>query len=244
MARSKDGLTAYERDQQILQLLADDGVGTSIRDLVKRLGCAIDTVQRAITRLESGQLVEARPRSGNRSKANSIRLTELGRARAAALAGPPLTSTRIAAGAPVHVQEDEGSLRSLGEIIGRNAGDRVVRVTGSSMADAAVHDRDYLVVYWCPADTVNDGEMVVTGVVQTDISDATVKFWERTTSAVRLHPANAGGFDWKGDLYQVQEYPPEEVTGAWRIRWVICGHPPRVRLPSSDTVTVVRRHPG
>ncbi len=230
MTRSKDGLTPRERDNRILRLLAANDVGMSVRDLVERLGCANDTVQNALTRLESERLVKSRAKSGNRSKANSIRLTEAGYARAVALTGPSVAPTVVAAGPPVNLEEGGSSLRSLGEIIGRHLEDRVVRVAGSSMMDAAVHDGDYLVVYWCPSEDVHDGDMVVTEVSPIGIDEVTVKFWQRTATVVRLHPANTGGTDSHGRPYQVQEYRLQDVRGIWQIRWTICGHPPHVRL--------------
>jgi SOS-response transcriptional repressor LexA len=233
MTRSKDGLTPSQRDDRILQLLAASDAGMSVRDLVERLGCANDTVQNALARLESGRLVRTRAKSGNRSKANSIRLTESGHARAVALTGPPIASSGVAAGPPVLLEEGASPLTSLGEIIGRHLEDRVVRVTGSSMVEAAVHDGDYLVVYWCPPDDVRDGDMVVTEVSPSGIAEATVKLWQRTATAVRLHPANASGKDLRGRPYRIQEYRPEDVTGIWRIRWIICSHAPRVRMPGA-----------
>jgi SOS-response transcriptional repressor LexA len=234
MSRSKDGLTPSKRKDEVLlhlKSLQDKGhVGASIRQLAKAIGCSNEPAFNAVESLIGDGLVIKGSIVDKGRKGGVIRLTDAGRTRAALLASPQISEVEPAAGGPVHAEETGASRRSLSEVLWRHPKDIAARVRGSSMEAANIHDQDYVVVYSCPLRDLNTGDMVVASLVQGDIAEVTLKLWRRTPSGIELHPASAGGVNSQGRPHSVQEYQPDAVASALKVRWIICNHPHQTAL--------------
>jgi SOS-response transcriptional repressor LexA len=234
MPRSKDGLTPSERKDEVLRtlnLLEDNGhVGASIRQLAKGIGCSNEPAFDAVESLIADGLVTKGHIVDKRRKGGVIRLTEGGRTKAALLPSPRISEVEPAAGGPVYAEETGASRRSLSDVLWRHSEDIAVRVRGSSMEAANVHDQDYVVIYRCPLKDLNTGDMVVASLDQGDIAEVTLKLWRRTPSGIELHPASADGVDSQSRPHSVQEYQADVVASAWKVRWIICRHPHQTAL--------------
>ena len=104
---------------------------------------------------------------------------------------------RIAAGLPIEALEGQTSLAVPAALLG--PGDHyALEVAGDSMVEAGILDGDYALVR--RADTAHDGEIVVALI---DDSEATLKYFRKEGSMVRLDPANRA--------YDPQRYRPGQV---------------------------------
>ncbi len=91
---------------------------------------------------------------------------------------------RIAAGVPIEAMEGGSSLSVPAALLG--AGEHyALEVAGDSMVEAGILDGDFALIQ--RAETARDGQIVVALV---DESDATLKYFRREGSQVRLDPAN------------------------------------------------------
>jgi len=104
---------------------------------------------------------------------------------------------RIAAGVPIEALEGQNSLSVPAALLG--PGEHfALEVAGDSMVDAGILDGDYALIR--KADVARDGEIVVALI---DDSEATLKYFRREGTMIRLDPANRA--------YDPQRYRPNQV---------------------------------
>lgn len=112
---------------------------------------------------------------------------------------------RIAAGMPIEALEGQSMLAVPAALLG--SGEHyALEVSGDSMVEAGILDGDFALIR--KADTAREGEIVVALV---DDSEATLKYFRREGSMVRLDPANRA--------YQPQRYAPNQV----RVQGLLAG---------------------
>jgi repressor LexA len=110
---------------------------------------------------------------------------------------------RIAAGQPIEALEGQATLAVPAALLG--SGEHfALEVSGDSMVEAGILDGDYALVK--KADVAREGEIVVALV---DDAEATLKYFRREGSMVRLDPANRA--------YQPQRYAPNQVRVQGRL---------------------------
>ncbi len=104
---------------------------------------------------------------------------------------------RIAAGAPIEAVEGQNMLSVPAALLG--AGEHyALEVSGDSMVDAGILDGDYALIR--KADVAREGDIIVALV---DGSEATLKYFRKEGSMIRLDPANRA--------YEPQRYNPQQV---------------------------------
>ncbi|MFS0771369.1 transcriptional repressor LexA [Sphingomonas sp. 1P08PE] len=104
---------------------------------------------------------------------------------------------RIAAGVPIEAFEGSTMLSVPAALLGQ--GDHyALEVSGDSMVEAGILDGDYALVR--RTEVARDGEIVVALI---DEAEATLKFFRREGTMVRLDPANRS--------YDPQRYAPQQV---------------------------------
>ncbi len=104
---------------------------------------------------------------------------------------------RIAAGQPIEALQDQAILPVPAALLG--PGDHyALEVSGDSMVEAGILDGDYALVK--TADEAREGQIVVALI---DDHEATLKYYRREGSMVRLDPANRD--------YPPQRYRPGQV---------------------------------
>jgi repressor LexA len=104
---------------------------------------------------------------------------------------------RIAAGVPIEAFEGSTMLPVPAALLGQ--GDHyALEVAGDSMVEAGILDGDYALVR--RTEVARDGEIVVALI---DDSEATLKYFRREGTMVRLDPANRS--------YDPQRYAPQQV---------------------------------
>ncbi|KTT97399.1 LexA family transcriptional regulator [Sphingomonas yabuuchiae] len=104
---------------------------------------------------------------------------------------------RIAAGLPIEAFEGSSMLAVPAALLG--SGEHyALEVSGDSMVEAGILDGDYALIR--RTDVARDGQIVVALI---DESEATLKYFRREGSMVRLDPANRA--------YDPQRYAPAQV---------------------------------
>ncbi|HUD90001.1 transcriptional repressor LexA [Sphingobium sp.] len=104
---------------------------------------------------------------------------------------------RIAAGVPIEAMEGHNMLSVPAALLG--AGDHyALEVSGDSMMEAGILDGDFALIQ--RTDVAREGQIVVALI---DEAEATLKYFRREGSRVRLDPANAA--------YEPQIYDPRQV---------------------------------
>lgn len=104
---------------------------------------------------------------------------------------------RIAAGMPIEALEGQSTLSVPAALLG--GGEHyALEVSGDSMVEAGILDGDFALIR--RTETARDGEIVVALV---NDSDATLKYFRREGSMVRLDPANRA--------YDPQRYRPDQI---------------------------------
>jgi repressor LexA len=104
---------------------------------------------------------------------------------------------RIAAGVPIEAFEGHSMLSVPAALLG--SGEHyALEVSGDSMVDAGILDGDYALIR--RTDVARDGEIVVALI---DDTEATLKYFRREGTMVRLDPANRA--------YDPQRYDPRQV---------------------------------
>ncbi len=112
---------------------------------------------------------------------------------------------RIAAGMPIEALEGQATLAVPAALLG--AGEHyALEVSGDSMVEAGILDGDFALIR--KADTAREGEIIVALV---DDAEATLKYFRREGSMIRLDPANRA--------YQPQRYAPNQV----RVQGLLAG---------------------
>jgi repressor LexA len=104
---------------------------------------------------------------------------------------------RIAAGLPIEALEGQNTLSVPAALLGPGE-HYALEVSGDSMVEAGILDGDYALIR--RVDSAREGEIVVALV---DDSEATLKYFRREGSMVRLDPANRA--------YDPQRYQPGQV---------------------------------
>ncbi|QGP78357.1 transcriptional repressor LexA [Sphingobium sp. CAP-1] len=104
---------------------------------------------------------------------------------------------RIAAGVPIEAMEGQNMLSVPAALLG--AGDHyALEVSGDSMMEAGILDGDFALIQ--RTETAREGQIVVALI---DEAEATLKYFRREGSRVRLDPANAA--------YEPQIYDSRQV---------------------------------
>ncbi|MES2174714.1 MAG: transcriptional repressor LexA [Pseudomonadota bacterium] len=104
---------------------------------------------------------------------------------------------RIAAGVPIEAMEGQAMLSVPAALLG--AGDHyALEVSGDSMMEAGILDGDFALIQ--RTDVAREGQIVVALI---DEAEATLKYFRREGSRVRLDPANPA--------YEPQIYDPRQV---------------------------------
>jgi repressor LexA len=188
--------------------LAETGVSPSFEEMKDALDLKSKSgVHRLISALEERNFIRRLP---NRARALEIvRLPDAVKAGPKATkpkATPPVPANdvrelplhgRIAAGLPIEALEGQPSLSVPAALLG--PGDHyALEVAGDSMVEAGILDGDYALVR--RVDTAHDGEIVVALI---DEAEATLKYFRKEGSMIRLDPANRS--------YDPQRYRPGQV---------------------------------
>ena len=204
LTRKQHELVCFINDR-----LADTGVSPSFEEMKEALDLKSKSgVHRLISALEERNFIRRLP---NRARALEVlRMPERPARKAAGTAARkhvpqpaandvveiPLHG-RIAAGVPIEAFEDSATLAVPQALLG--SGDHyALEVSGDSMVDAGILDGDFALVR--RTDVAHDGEIVVALI---DDSEATLKYFRREGSMIRLDPANRA--------YDPQRYVPDQV---------------------------------
>ena len=110
---------------------------------------------------------------------------------------------RIAAGLPIEAMEGQTSLSVPAALLGPGE-HYALEVAGDSMVEAGILDGDYALIL--RTETARDGQIVVALV---DDSEATLKYFRREGSMIRLDPANRA--------YDPQRYSPDQIRVQGRL---------------------------
>jgi len=179
------------RQQDILLLIErfirEHDMPPTRADLAQRLGLrnrqGIDQHLRA---LERKGYIALQP-----GVARGIRLLSAARQRAAIRSTPPERATRlplygrVAAGVPTLANDNIEDEIALDAALFRPRADFLLRVHGDSMRDAGILDRDILAIH--RTSQASNGQIIVVRLGD----EATVKYYRRQGSVLRLEPANA-----------------------------------------------------
>jgi len=195
--------------------LAETGVSPSFEEMKEALDLKSKSgVHRLISALEERSFIRRLP---NRARAleilklpDAIKAVKAKPAKDNVVAMPARAATapandvlelplhgRIAAGMPIEAMEGQTSLSVPAALLGPGE-HYALEVAGDSMVEAGILDGDYALVR--KSDTARDGEIVVALV---DDNEATLKFFRREGTMVRLDPANRA--------YDPQRYKPNQI---------------------------------
>lgn len=198
--------------------LKETGVSPSFEEMKEALDLKSKSgVHRLISALEERQFLRRLPNRARalevlrmpdtapRSAASAMDMVESAQA-APPRAAPPAADNdvleiplhgRIAAGMPIEAMEGQSSLAVPAALLG--SGEHyALEVSGDSMVEAGILDGDFALIR--RTETARDGEIVVALV---NDSDATLKYFRREGSMVRLDPANRA--------YDPQRYRPDQI---------------------------------
>ncbi len=192
---------SFEEMKDALDLKSKSGVHRLITALVER-----GFIERLPNRARALEVVKMPERGGDTravTTSNVVHLAPKAKAKGARVAEPandvveiPLHG-RIAAGVPIEAMETQAMLSVPAALLG--AGEHfALEVSGDSMVEAGILDGDYALVR--KADAAREGEIVVALV---EDHEATLKYFRREGSMVRLDPANRA--------YEPQRYNPAQV---------------------------------
>lgn len=214
LTRKQHELICYIHDR-----LAEDGVSPSFEEMKDALGLKSKSgVHRLISALEEREFIRRLP---NRARAlEVIKMPERADGKTTKVASnvvemPARSSQpnsvpnpandvielplhgRIAAGMPIEALEGQSTLPVPAALLG--SGEHyALEVSGDSMVDAGILDGDYALVR--RTDVARDGEIVVALI---DDMEATLKYFRKEGSMIRLDPANRA--------YEPQRYNPRQV---------------------------------
>jgi repressor LexA len=189
--------------------LGETGVSPSFEEMKDALDLKSKSgVHRLISALEERNFIRRLP---NRARALEIlRMPDIAKTARAPAAEPPRTLPpaandvleiplhgRIAAGMPIEALEGQSSLSVPAALLGPGE-HYALEVSGDSMVEAGILDGDYALVR--RTETARDGEIVVALI---EDSEATLKYFRREGTMIRLDPANRA--------YDPQRYAPDQV---------------------------------
>lgn len=192
---------SFEEMKEALDLKSKSGVHRLITALVER-----GFIERLPNRARALEVVKLPERGGEAravSTSNVVHLAPKPKVKGARTVEAandvidiPLHG-RIAAGVPIEAMETQAMLSVPAALLG--AGEHfALEVSGDSMVEAGILDGDYALVR--KADVAREGEIVVALV---EDHEATLKYFRREGSMVRLDPANRA--------YEPQRYNPAQV---------------------------------
>jgi repressor LexA len=194
---------SFEEMKEALDLKSKSGVHRLISALEER-----EFIRRLPNRaraLEVTKVPEGAP-APRASTANAGNVVDLGAARAPAPQSHASAANdvleiplhgRIAAGMPIEAMEGQSQLAVPAALLGPGE-HYALEVAGDSMVEAGILDGDYALIR--RTETARDGEIVVALI---DDSEATLKYFRKEGSMVRLDPANRA--------YDPQRYRPQQV---------------------------------
>lgn len=196
---------SFEEMKEALDLKSKSGVHRLITALEER-----GFIVRLANRARALEVVRMPERGGDAkpvSTMNVVNLAPLARAGRAPVPANDVLEIplhgRIAAGQPVEALEGQATLAVPAALLG--AGEHfALEVSGDSMVEAGILDGDFALIR--KADVAREGEIVVALV---DDAEATLKYFRREGSMVRLDPANRA--------YQPQRYAPNQVRVQGRL---------------------------
>lgn len=199
----------------IQQRLDASGISPSFEEMKEALGLKSKSgIHRLISALEERGFLRRLP---NRARALEVlKLPDaMHRAPAPAIPTPKISAPavllptaandvieiplhgRIAAGVPIEAMESHTMLSVPAALLG--SGDHyALEVSGDSMMEAGILDGDFALIQ--RTDVAREGQIVVALI---DDAEATLKYFRREGSRVRLDPANAA--------YEPQIYDPRQV---------------------------------
>jgi repressor LexA len=192
---------SFEEMKDALDLKSKSGVHRLITALVER-----GFIERLPNRARALEVVKMPERGGETravTTSNVVHLAPKPRVKGQRLADAandvidiPLHG-RIAAGVPIEAMETQAMLSVPAALLG--AGEHfALEVSGDSMVEAGILDGDYALVR--KVDVAREGEIIVALV---EDHEATLKYFRREGSMVRLDPANRA--------YEPQRYNPAQV---------------------------------
>ncbi len=191
---------SFEEMKEALDLKSKSGVHRLISALEER-----QFLRRLPNRARALEIVKM-PETGGSAKAPVANDTAPMHPPAQARPAPPVAANdvleiplhgRIAAGLPIEALEGQSSLSVPAALLGPGE-HYALEVSGDSMVEAGILDGDYALIR--KAETARDGEIVVALV---NDSEATLKYFRREGSMVRLDPANRS--------YDPQRYNPQQI---------------------------------
>jgi repressor LexA len=202
----------------INERLGETGISPSFEEMKEALDLKSKSgVHRLISALEERHFIRRLP---NRARALEVlRMPEAAQsAQAKAPAPSPAPSVlpqaandvmeiplhgRIAAGLPIEALEGQSTLSVPAALLGPGE-HYALEVSGDSMVEAGILDGDYALIQ--RTDIARDGQIVVALI---EDAEATLKYFRREGSMVRLDPANRA--------YDPQRYSPDQVRVQGRL---------------------------
>lgn len=203
----------------IADRLAETGVSPSFEEMKEALDLKSKSgVHRLISALEEREFIRRLP---NRARALEVlRMPERGErkpitktAKPTAAPAVPLAAAndvieiplhgRIAAGTPIEALEGSTMLPVPAALLGTGE-HYALEVAGDSMVEAGILDGDYALIR--RTETAKDGEIIVALI---DDAEATLKYFRKEGTMVRLDPANRD--------YSPQRYRPDQVRVQGRL---------------------------
>jgi len=180
--------------QAIIDFVEERGFPPTIREIMSLMGYAsVNNVQRILNVLEKKGYINRNLRGGARCIEVVERLSSL----TEIVKKIPILGT-VAAGTPLFAEQNiEGYMTVNPKIIGINA-DFILRVTGDSMKDAYINDKDLIFVRRMNFPNNND---IIVALLD---EEATVKRFFLESNQIRLQPENPDYqpiFINKNDLY-------------------------------------------
>jgi len=199
---------SFEEMKEALDLKSKSGVHRLISALEER-----GFIRRLPNRARALEVVRMPERGGESRPVSSTNVVNL-TPKTMAPKGKPIAANdvyeiplhgRIAAGMPIEALEGQSTLAVPAALLG--AGEHyALEVSGDSMVEAGILDGDFALIR--KADTAREGEIIVALV---DDAEATLKYFRREGSMIRLDPANRA--------YQPQRYAPNQV----RVQGLLAG---------------------
>lgn len=199
---------SFEEMKEALDLKSKSGVHRLISALEER-----GFIRRLPNRARALEVVRMPERGGETRAVSSTNVVNL-KSKSMAPKGIPMAANdvyeiplhgRIAAGMPIEALEGQSMLAVPAALLG--SGEHyALEVSGDSMVEAGILDGDYALIR--KADSAREGEIIVALV---DDNEATLKYFRREGSMIRLDPANRA--------YQPQRYAPNQV----RVQGLLAG---------------------
>jgi repressor LexA len=192
---------SFEEMKEALDLKSKSGVHRLISALEER-----GFIRRLANRARALEVVKMPERSGESRAVSSSNVVSIAPRTTSSLPTHSAANDvleiplhgRIAAGMPIEALEGQSTLPVPAALLG--AGEHfALEVSGDSMVEAGILDGDYALIR--KTDGAREGEIVVALI---EDSEATLKYFRREGSMVRLDPANRA--------YEPQRYAPNQVT--------------------------------